>query len=128
MLGVRTVSVTLQPAAPILFDVDGSAAADATDGLLIARYLLGLRGAELIAGLEENLAQNTDAEKIAAKIAAAKAEGILDADNSGGVTAADGILIARYFLGVTGDALTSGQSAAAAEDVARRIEEQLPDN
>ena len=123
-----TVSVTLQPAAPILFDVDGSAAADATDGLLIARYLLGLRGAELTAGLESDLAQNTDAEKIAAKIAAAKAEGILDADNSGGVTAADGILIARYFLGVTGDALTSGQSAAAAEDVARRIEEQLPDN
>ena len=44
-------------------DIDGNGTADAlTDGLLVIRYLFGLRGASLIAGVVGPLATRTMAE------------------------------------------------------------------
>ncbi|MGR3984853.1 MAG: YDG domain-containing protein [Gammaproteobacteria bacterium] len=111
----------------IAFDADESGVADATDGVLIARYLLGFRNAALTMGLESALRTGADGASIKAKIDAAGDK--LDVDRSGGdANAADGIMIARYLLGVTeGEALVAGQAdASAAEDVARRIKALLP--
>ncbi|MGR3984327.1 MAG: putative Ig domain-containing protein [Gammaproteobacteria bacterium] len=108
----------------IAFDADGSEVADATDGVLIARYLLGLRGEALLAGLKDDLHAGATAETIKTKIAAAK--GNLDVDGVGGANAADGIMIARYLLGVTGAALTAGQSSMNPEEVAKTIADTLP--
>ena len=88
-------------------DVDGNAKTDADDGLFIARYLLGMRGDLLVAG-KTPLPDRVTAETIADKVA--EGIGSLDVNNEGGVTAADGILIARYFLGVI-NGLIAGQSA-----------------
>ena len=46
----------------------------------------------------------------------------LDADDSGTADKRDSILIARYLLGVTGAALTFGQTGATAENVAAKID------
>ncbi|CAJ2377641.1 MAG: hypothetical protein IBGAMO2_80011 [Arenicellales bacterium IbO2] len=45
----------------------------------------------------------------------------MDVDDSGTVDNRDSVLVARYLLGVTGAALTFGQTGAAAEDVADKI-------
>ncbi|MDA7969849.1 MAG: YDG domain-containing protein [Gammaproteobacteria bacterium] len=108
------------------FDADENDTVDGVDGLLIARYLLGLRGAALVANLE-NVDQDATADSIAAKITAAGSK--LDVDRNGGgkANAADGIMIARYFLGVTeGPGLTFGQSSEDAANVARNIADTLP--
>ena len=50
-------------------DIDGNGTADAlTDGLLVIRYLFGLRGASLIAGAVEPLATRKTATDIEAYI------------------------------------------------------------
>ncbi|MGR3913542.1 MAG: cadherin-like beta sandwich domain-containing protein [Gammaproteobacteria bacterium] len=75
------------------------------DGVLIARYLLGLRNADLTDGL--TLAPASTPQD---NIAAAIADMSLDVDGNNAITAADGILIARYLLGVRGAALIEGQT------------------
>ncbi|MGR3913595.1 MAG: fibronectin type III domain-containing protein [Gammaproteobacteria bacterium] len=103
-------------AAEILIDdfnfgmLDGVAGAAAADGILAARYLAGVRGAALAAGL--GLADEAD---VAAAAAAALAGSLprLDVDGDGRTTMADGIMIARFFLGVTsGAGLYEGQADA----------------
>ncbi|MGR3914069.1 MAG: fibronectin type III domain-containing protein, partial [Gammaproteobacteria bacterium] len=93
--------------------LDGVAGADAADGLLVARYLAGARGMDLVAGL--GLA---DAAAVGA-IAAADIGGnlhLLDVDGVNGTTMADGIMIARYYLGVTsGEGLLDGQADSSKE-------------
>ncbi|MGR3914445.1 MAG: fibronectin type III domain-containing protein [Gammaproteobacteria bacterium] len=91
--------------------LDGVAGADAADGLLVARYLAGARGADLAAGL--NL---TDEAVAAAANSIARNMPLLDVDGVNGTTMADGIMIARYFLGVvSGAGLTDGQADSTQE-------------
>ncbi|CAJ2376063.1 MAG: hypothetical protein IBGAMO2_180049 [Arenicellales bacterium IbO2] len=47
-----------------LLDVNADGNADGDDGILVARYMFGLRGAELVAGFSD-----LDADAVAAKIA-----------------------------------------------------------
>jgi hypothetical protein len=62
---IRTKMINLRPQ----FDIDGNGQADAlTDGLLIIRYLFGLRGASLIAGAVGPDATRTTAPQIEAYI------------------------------------------------------------
>lgn len=90
------------------FDDDGRYDA-ATDGLLLLRYLVGLRGAPLIEGARGPTARR-DAAAIASYIAALGNS--LDIDGDGSVKATtDGLLVLRYLLDLRGSALTSGASA-----------------
>jgi len=99
-------------------DIDNSGTVDSIDALLIARYLTGLRGAALVA----NLAESMMPAAVAAKINAGVLAGVLDIDGANGTTAADGIMLARYHLGVTsGAALTAGMSSAMPAKVIENI-------
>ena len=90
------------------FDDDGRYDA-ATDGLLLLRYLVGLRGAPLIEGARGPTARR-DAAAIASYVAALGNS--LDIDGDGSVKATtDGLLALRYLLDLRGSALTSGASA-----------------
>ncbi|MGR3913202.1 MAG: fibronectin type III domain-containing protein [Gammaproteobacteria bacterium] len=104
-------------------NVNAAAGVEWHDGVLIARYLLGLRGAALVAGLGSPPLLAAD---VAAHINAGRLDGVLDVDDSGATTAADGIMIARYLLGVRGDALTAGQTNVASAVVTMNIEALLP--
>ncbi|MGR3913243.1 MAG: fibronectin type III domain-containing protein [Gammaproteobacteria bacterium] len=104
-------------------DVDGDENASATDGLLIARYLLGLRGADLLANLD--VPADADAAAIASKLGGNLSK--LDIDNSGATTAADGIIIARYLLGVeSGAGLRDGQTTMPEAVIRERITAIMP--
>ena len=79
------------------------------DGVLIARYIQGLRGAALTAGI----AESENIANLEAKLAAINSH--LDIDLDGNVTAEqDAMLIIRYMLGLQGNALTSGILSAGA--------------
>jgi glucose/arabinose dehydrogenase len=85
-------------------DVDNDGNFDAaTDGVLIARYLLGFRGAALIANaVAATGAERTDATAIESFLAAMVAAGHYDADGDAATRAStDGVLILRYLLGLT---------------------------
>ncbi|MGR3913137.1 MAG: fibronectin type III domain-containing protein, partial [Gammaproteobacteria bacterium] len=87
--------------------LDGAEDVTYKDGILVARYLAGARGADLTAGLGL-----TDAAGVAVSAADSirKNLPLLDVDGDAETTMADGILIARYFLGVTsGEGLYDGQ-------------------
>ncbi|MGR3914708.1 MAG: fibronectin type III domain-containing protein, partial [Gammaproteobacteria bacterium] len=110
--------------APFDLDVDESGGApDWMDGVMVARYLAGLRGAPLTAGVGDESPAD-----VAAKIDSGVLSEDLDVDGANGVTAADGIMVARYLLGVTeGAALTDGQTDAANEAAVKaKIMEFLP--
>jgi glucose/arabinose dehydrogenase len=90
------------------FDDDGRYDA-ATDGLLLQRYLIGLRGDALIAGARGPAARR-DADAIASYFGALG--NALDIDGDGNVKATtDGLLVLRYLLGLRGTALITGVSA-----------------
>ena len=80
---------------------DEKAVVNAQDGILIMRYLLGVRGDALTAGQT-----SATPETVAAHIE--KCMGFLDVDNNGNVNQTDGTLIARYLLGLRGDDLFGG--------------------
>ena len=97
-------------------DVDNDGLVNpATDGILVVRYLLGMRGAALIDGLPIPAnAERRDAASITAYLDAIRTD--LDVDGVGGASAmTDGILIVRYMLGLTGTALMQGASAVGAQ-------------
>lgn len=103
----RTATAVFQDAR---MDVDGSGLPTryeaATDGTLVLRYLLGLRGAALI-----NNARAGGATRDAAQIATHLEAGAvgMDVDGDGVVRATtDGLLILRYMLGLRGSALIDG--------------------
>jgi len=79
-----------------------------SDGQLIVRYLLGLRGAALTNSAVGSNPGRTNAE-IETYLADLLAQGKLDADGDGqSLAMTDGLLILRAMLGLTGDALTAG--------------------
>ncbi|MGR3913782.1 MAG: fibronectin type III domain-containing protein, partial [Gammaproteobacteria bacterium] len=103
--GLSAWTTSAQGATSIFdMDVNQSGAVDAPDGTLIERYLAGTRGAALLANLNAPAA----ADAVDANIAAAMAAGNFDVDDSGAVNGTDGMLVARYLLGVTGDSLRAG--------------------
>ncbi|MGR3914562.1 MAG: fibronectin type III domain-containing protein [Gammaproteobacteria bacterium] len=103
--------------------LDGVAGASSKDGILAARYLAGARGGALSVGL--GLAAGV-AETAALNIAANLS--LLDVDGNNATNAADGIMIARYMLGVvSGAGLYEGQADAAdVDDVIANIQALLP--
>jgi len=114
------------------FDLDvnqSGGAADWRDGVLIARYLAGVRGAALTAG-PDSLGAGRAVADVAAHIEAGVQNAVLDIDIplngvANGVTAADGIMLARYLMGVTGAALTAGQSDTMPEKVIENIKANI---
>jgi len=98
-------------------DVDNSFTATRyhalTDGLLLIRYMQGLSGPALTAGLSVSGAGRSDATSIKAYMDAYRMS--FDIDNNTNVDAAtDGILIVRYLLGLRGNALIQGAVAPGA--------------
>ena len=95
---------------PAVLNVDGSDAGSryeaATDGVLLMRYLLGFRDAELTNGALGG-APTRDATQIATYLGGLGNQ--LDVDGDGQVYAfTDGLLIVRRLLGLSGAALTNG--------------------
>ncbi len=123
-------SVTANFVALPLLNIDNSAAPTvydaATDGLLLMRYLLGLRGAELVAGaLGTNPLRN--ATQIEAHIQTYLQR--FDVDGDGLVRPqTDGLMIYRRLLGLSGAALTAGakNSSRTDLDIANAIDALRP--
>jgi hypothetical protein len=94
---------------PIAFDIDGNGLLDAhTDGILIARYMLGLTGDALFANALGPGATRTTATAISSHLATLHAALDVDGDNERRA-ATDAVVIARYLRGVRGSvALYSG--------------------
>ncbi len=106
------------PELPILNIDDSDAATQysaATDGVLLIRYLFGLRGSALTDG-----ALGTAPQRSAAQIEAHIAANLMsfDVDNDASVLATtDGLMILRRLLGLSGPALTAGAKNSARSDV-----------
>lgn len=101
-------------------DADGEINAT-TDGLLVTRYMLGIRGTALTAGALGAAAARIAPADVAAYIAApcvqaaAQAACSLDIDGNGATSAAtDGLLLMRYLVGLRGASLTAGALGAGA--------------
>jgi hypothetical protein len=88
-------------------DVDSKAQAG-TDGLLVMRYLLGIRGAGLVSGLLASpAALRTDPAKIETVLQRLVDAKRLDIDGNNATDAStDGVLLLRALLGFTGTAVT----------------------
>ena len=87
-------------------DLDGNGAVDAgTDGVLLLRALLGVRGSALTAGALglSPAATRTDPDVIAALVATMAGNQTLDVDRSNAVLAnTDGVILLRMMLGLKG--------------------------
>lgn len=95
-------------------NVDGSLATHVlSDGVLVLRYLLGLRGAALTTG-----ALGPNPTRTGQALEDHLASLNLDADGDGQALAmTDGLLILRAMLGLTGTALTQGATNASHPNV-----------
>jgi hypothetical protein len=79
-----------------------------TDGVLVMRYLLGLRGNALTNRVKSPAAIRTDSE-IETQLASLRDLGKLDVDGNGQTRPeTDGLLVLRYLLGYRGDRLVAG--------------------
>jgi hypothetical protein len=79
-----------------------------TDGVLVMRFLLGLRGTPLTSGVKSAGAIRTDSE-IETQLASLRDLGKLDVDSNGQTQPeTDGLLVLRYLLGYRGDQLVAG--------------------
>ncbi|MBF0164418.1 MAG: cadherin-like domain-containing protein [Magnetococcales bacterium] len=123
--GVKTVSLpafTLEVPAFTL-DVDGNGRSDPlTDGLLVLRYLYGMRDEALIQGTVDAAGSRTTASTIQSHLNGGLA--LLDVDGSGGTPdyTTDGLLILRYLFGFRGSALTDG---AVSTTATRKSDEEI---
>ena len=89
-------------------DIDGNGdAAALTDGLLMVRYLDGLRGNDLIQGVVDPTGLRTTAQDIEAFLASAETV-FLDVDDNSAVDSNDAGMILRYLFGLRGDPLING--------------------
>jgi hypothetical protein len=107
MFGVFAQRFKLPPLATI--DVDGNGLVEAfSDGLLIVKHLVGLSGANLVSGNLVGMGcSRCDAMEIGAYIDSIEPQ--LDVDANGSVdTFADGLLILKHLIGLTGANLVSG--------------------
>lgn len=101
-------------AAQSRFDVDDDNLIDAaTDGILVLRYLLGIRGTALVAGAVGIGAARITGDQVTAYFGAVdRAHPNCPLDIVGSPTGAsatlDGMVLLRAMLGITGDAVTAG--------------------
>jgi hypothetical protein len=87
-------------------DLNGSSL-DASDGLLILRYLFGFTGANLTANAIGSNAQRSDPGAILTYLNSIRSQ--LDVDLNGQFDAlTDGLMIVRYLRGIRGSALVNG--------------------
>ena len=102
--GVSTAQIASCP-----FNVSGASGVPkyAVDGMLLARYARGIRGAALIA----NVAPSASLAGAEAAIAANLAR--LDVDGDGDFTPSDALIISRYLAGFSREALTTNISLPA---------------
>ena len=128
---MQAVSVVFNGGALVAkLDVDNDGIVNAaTDGILIMRYLLGVRGAALLAGVPiPDNAERQDAAAITGYLDAIQAE--LNVDGVGGSLATtDAVIILRSMLGVTGAGLATGLQAPAAltpEQIQSKIDAMKP--
>jgi hypothetical protein len=113
MTSSASVVATFAPAAtPLNVDVDRSLVYLAeSDGLIIVRYLFGIRGAALTLNTQGDVISNPTL--IARHLDDIKP--LLDIDGDGRTDAlTDGVLIMRYLLGLRGNALVNAAIAPAA--------------
>ena len=92
-------------------DVDRSGAINAADGIMLARRLLGVTGDALTAGQSR-----AGADAVERRIQTGTDQLALDADGDGAVDENDGLLLARYLLGLRGAALVAGIGSLAEGD------------
>ena len=107
-----SVVATFAPAAtPLNLDIDGSRAyLGQSDGLIIVRYLFGVRGAAITA---DTLAVGADPALITQHLDDIRP--LLDIDGDGRADAlTDGVLMMRYLLGLRGNALINSAVSPAA--------------
>jgi uncharacterized delta-60 repeat protein len=98
-------------------NVDLNNQVNASDGLLVVRYLIGYRGDSLTSATVSSSPILTNAE-IESYLGSLLRSGKLDADGDGQALAmTDGLLILRAMLGLTGAALTQGATNAAHPNV-----------
>ncbi|MBL8310741.1 MAG: S8 family serine peptidase [Burkholderiales bacterium] len=91
----------------------GAPASATTDGVLLMRYLLGLRGTALVDAATGSPAVRTSAIDVAAWLDTMRLA--FDVDGDGQVLAmTDGLLVMRYLLGLRGSALISGATTSGA--------------
>ena len=113
-----------------ILDIDGNGSVGAlTDGLLLLRYLLGLRGSLLLSGAVGMGATRTTEDEIIAYIED-KLE-LFDVDGNGETKAeSDGVLIFRHLFSFFGDVLIDGvvepgARRNTAEEIADYIDDYL---
>ncbi len=112
--GNATVTATFTSGAFVpSLDADNDGSFDAaTDGMLILRYLLGLRGSALTANAVAAAgAERADPTNIANYLNAITTDLDVDGDNATRATT-DGVLVMRYLLGLRGTALTTNAAQA----------------
>jgi hypothetical protein len=89
------------------WDFDGNGQADAlSDGLMMLRYLFGLRG-EMVTNLAISPESPLSSEEVVAEIEAAMDVADIDADGQLNALT-DGLLLLRYLFGLRDDILTNG--------------------
>jgi hypothetical protein len=97
-----------------VLDIDGDGVVVAlTDGLLALRWMFGMTGDALVAGVVMAGAPRSTAALVSQYLGSI--EGALDVDGNGVNQAlADGLLIVRYLFGLSGNSLTNGAIGAGA--------------
>ncbi|MDA7970726.1 MAG: putative Ig domain-containing protein, partial [Gammaproteobacteria bacterium] len=102
-------------------DVDNSGAITAQDGIMIARHLLGAEAVSVIAKQT-----GTTAATVAGNIQDGVDLGLLDVDADNDTDGNDGIMVARYILGLRGDELVAGMGDAVAATVEGKMAALTP--
>jgi len=102
-----SVTLTIKDAPEMCIDIDGNGNADAlTDGVTLARYMLGYRDATLIENSLANDATRTTATAIQSYIESHLQSGCYDIDGNNNLDAlSDAILLIRYLSDYQGDNL-----------------------
>ncbi|MGR3913962.1 MAG: hypothetical protein OD918_05470 [Gammaproteobacteria bacterium] len=104
-------------------DADDNGEMDGKDGMLIARYLLGVTGDALTDGVS---GASPAAASIIATLGIARGAGALNVDGNSATDWKDGILFARYLFGLRGAPLTAGLTTTDSDTVAASIAASLP--
>lgn len=100
------ISITTRP--PPTLDVNGDGSSNSTDTLLVLRYLLGYRGAALVAGVTLG-AGRPDAASVETFLRDALAEyDLLGRSVPAPVATIDGLILTRIMLGIPDAALLTG--------------------
>ena len=93
------------------FDGDGQVSLF-SDGVMLIRYLVGLRGSKLTQGLISDQASRSNAADVEVWISEGQQQGLLDIDGDGRTSLlSDGLMLVRHMMGINGQALVRGISS-----------------